>query len=167
VAPFTATRILREKCQRPVIPFLGNTPPSATSLSPLQEMRAAWRERIAAPYTEDCPISGASRSPPRRHGGNAGVRGPHCPSARARAVGPSEPACAVSAGGASPVLFVEVRQPLAAHRARDAEDVFVVCKSSRAAEGTDAKPTRCCIRAQSALAGRYILTIRQKSPLRV
>src|SRR5262249_61608169 len=34
-----------------------------------------------------------------------GVRGPRSPSASARAVGPAEPACAVSAGGASPVLL--------------------------------------------------------------
>src|SRR5262249_45901368 len=100
-------REFRAKNATPGHPFLGNTSPSATSPSPLQERRAEWRERIAAPHTEDCPISGASRSPPRKHGGNAGVRGPHFPSARARAVGPSEPACAVSAGGASPVLSVE------------------------------------------------------------
>jgi hypothetical protein len=51
----------------------------------------------------------------------------------------------------------EVRQPLAAHCARNEEDVSALCQPSRAAAGTDANPTRCCIRAQSALAGRYIL----------
>ena len=65
-----------------------------------------WREHFAAPYSEDCPISGAGRSPPRFHRGRAGVRGPRFPSARARAVGPSEPAFAASAGGASPDLLL-------------------------------------------------------------
>ena len=67
---------------------------------------AAWRERFSAPFTEDCLLSVASRSPP--HDAVAalrGVRGPRYPSARVRAVGPSEPSHEVSAGGAYPVLL--------------------------------------------------------------
>jgi hypothetical protein len=91
--------------------YPGNTPPSATSPSPLSGKGAAWRERIAAPFIEDCPISGASRSPATYAVAARGVRGPRFPSTRARAVGPSEPAFAVSAGGASPVLLLASGNP--------------------------------------------------------
>ncbi len=76
----------------------------------------------------------ASRSPPRIHRGNAGVRGPSYPSARARAVGPSE-------GLAPEVPAVHFRLlwsgNLTANRVREAEEFK--CAD---VDGIVAKPTR-------------------------
>jgi hypothetical protein len=46
---------------------------------------------------------------------------------------------------------------LEAHCARDEEDASGLCHRRGQRRGQDANPTRCCICARSALAGRYIL----------
>jgi len=50
-----------------------------------------------------------------------------------------------------------LRLSLEAQCARERRGCIWLVPPSRAAAGADANPTRCCIRARSALAGRYIL----------
>ena len=140
------------------VAFLGNTPPSATSPSPLQERRAAWEGAHCStvyrelPYIGGQPLPATQTSWQRRGSWSSFSLSPRSGS---QAVGTRlRGKCRRCISG----FVVKVRQPLAAHCARNAEDVFAVCQSSRAAVGTDANPTRCCIRARSAPAGRYILT---------
>jgi hypothetical protein len=88
----------------------------------------------------------ASRSPPRIHRGNAGVRGPSYLSARARAVGPSE-------GLAPEVPAVHFRLlwsgNLTANRVREAEEFK--CAD---VDGDSRQTNPFKFRAQSAIAGR-------------
>jgi hypothetical protein len=61
--------------------FAGDPPPAG---------QRHGRDRFPAPYTEDCPLSVASRSPASKCCSRIrGVRDPHYPSAHVRAVGPS------------------------------------------------------------------------------
>ena len=122
-------------------PYSDNSPPSASSPSPLGKGSGiggnAFQHRIPRTALYRWPAAPL----PRNAVAAMGVRGPHYPSAHVRAVGPSEASFEESAGGACPVLLWGPASPDDSSASRRHERQI----AHGTATGAAIKDTRCFI----------------------